>query len=150
MSATDHPLVQHVRWTEPELSAFGESLGRRLHPPALVTLSGDLGAGKTTLIRAMCRGYGVTSEVTSPTYALVHVYEGGPSEVFHLDLFRLRDASELTNIGWYDILTEQALILVEWPERAAGEFAIAVPTVRIRLAHVAGDAGSRDVEVRES
>ena len=123
------------------LSEFGESLGRALTAPHLVALSGDLGAGKTTLIQAICRGYGVRSEVTSPTFALVHVYEGARSPVFHLDLYRLRDATELTNIGWDDVLNEEAIVLVEWPERAGSR----LPTERthLHLDHVGADADIR-------
>jgi len=60
----------------------------------------------------------VRDEVTSPTYALVHVYGGAATPVFHLDLYRLTHEDELTNIGWDDILAERALVIVEWPERA--------------------------------
>ncbi len=123
------------------LIALGESVGRALVPPHLLALSGDLGAGKTTLVQAICRGYGVTAEVTSPTFAIVHVYEGGRSQVFHLDLYRLRDESELTNIGWDDILNEQAIVLVEWPERAGTR----LPQGRtdVHLEHVDRDPEAR-------
>ena len=104
--------------TEDELVRWGEELGRTAAPPLLIAVSGDLGAGKTTLIQAICRGYGVTEEVTSPTFALVHQYAAERSPVFHLDLYRLRDPGELTNLGWDDIVSERALVLVEWPERA--------------------------------
>src|SRR4029079_7008933 len=97
---------------------WGRRLGHVASAPLLVTISGELGAGKTTLVRAICQGYGVTEEVTSPTFALVHRYAAPRSPVFHLDLYRLSDPVELTNIGWDDILGEDALVLVEWPERA--------------------------------
>jgi tRNA threonylcarbamoyladenosine biosynthesis protein TsaE len=134
-----------VRVTLPALVEFGEALGRSLTPPHLVALSGDLGAGKTTLIQAICRGYGVTSDVTSPTFALVHVYNAPRSPVFHLDLYRLRDAAELTNIGWDDIMNERAIILVEWPERAG----VRLPTARthLYLDHVTGDADIRSLHL---
>lgn len=106
---------------EDELVAWGESLGAEIKPPLIITLAGDLGAGKTTLTRAICKGYGVTEDVTSPTYSIVHEYQGTHSTVFHIDLYRLESAAELINIGWDDILNEQALIIVEWPERAAGK-----------------------------
>lgn len=106
---------------EDELVAWGESLGAEIKPPLIITLAGDLGAGKTTLTRAICKGYGVTEDVTSPTYSIVHEYQGAHSTVFHIDLYRLESAAELINIGWDDILNEQALIIIEWPERAAGK-----------------------------
>src|SRR5512147_1960073 len=104
--------------TREELVAWGESLGRAATPPLIVTLAGDLGAGKTTLAQAICTGYGVTEPVTSPTYALVHRYDAPKSPVYHIDLYRLDNESQLTNIGWDDILAERALLIVEWPERA--------------------------------
>ena len=114
------PLAAHgsLARTEPELVAWGERLGRAAVAPLVVTIAGDLGAGKTTLVQAICRGYGVTDDVTSPTFALVHRYAAPRSPVYHLDLYRLRDATELTNLGWDELLSEEALVLIEWPERA--------------------------------
>ena len=127
--------------TEPELVAWGEQFGRAARPPLVVGLTGDLGAGKTTLVRAICRGYGVQDEVTSPTFALVHEYEAPLSPVFHLDLYRLERESELANVGWDDVLSSGGLVLVEWPERAGALMpADAVP---IELEHLAGDPGRR-------
>jgi tRNA threonylcarbamoyladenosine biosynthesis protein TsaE len=105
--------------TRDELQAWGEAFGRAARAPLLVTLSGDLGAGKTTLAQAICRGYGVREEVTSPTFALVHEYASPRSRVLHVDLYRLDGESGLTNIGWDEIVYDpHALVLVEWPERA--------------------------------
>jgi len=69
-----------------ELVAWGEALGHAATPPLIITLAGDLGAGKTTLAQAICAGYGVTESVTSPTFALVHRYDAPRSPVYHLDL----------------------------------------------------------------
>ena len=77
---------------ESELVEWGERFGRVASPPLVVTLTGELGAGKTTLVQAICRGYGVTEDVTSPTFALVHRYAAPRSPVFHLDLYRLEIA----------------------------------------------------------
>jgi tRNA threonylcarbamoyladenosine biosynthesis protein TsaE len=108
----------HLAVTETELTDWGERFGRAARPPLLVTLTGDLGTGKTTLARAICRGYGVPNDVTSPTYTLVHEFEAPRSRVFHLDLYRLRRPEELNGLGWDDILASEALVIVEWPERA--------------------------------
>ncbi|MEP7347052.1 MAG: tRNA (adenosine(37)-N6)-threonylcarbamoyltransferase complex ATPase subunit type 1 TsaE [Gemmatimonadaceae bacterium] len=129
------------RLSREDLIVFGETLGRSLAPPHLLALSGDLGAGKTTLVQAVCRGYGVATQVTSPTFALVHVYEGERSQVFHLDLYRLRDESELTNIGWDDIVNEEAIVLVEWPERAGAR--LPVGYTHVHLDHVDHDPDTR-------
>src|SRR2546423_7786256 len=108
----------HLAVTEDELTDWGERFGRAARPPLLVTLSGELGAGKTTLARAICRGYGVPNEVTSPTFTLVHEFLSERSPVYHLDLYRLRGPDELSSLGWDEILYSQALVLIEWPERA--------------------------------
>ena len=107
----------------------------------VVTLAGDLGAGKTTLVQAICRGYGVQEPVTSPTYALVHRYAAPRGPVYHLDLYRLESPRELENIGWDEIVHAEALVLVEWPERADGRLPAA--HVPIDLEHLPDDASRR-------
>ncbi|MGQ0713284.1 MAG: tRNA (adenosine(37)-N6)-threonylcarbamoyltransferase complex ATPase subunit type 1 TsaE [Gemmatimonadaceae bacterium] len=109
-----------VALTEPELRAWGEELGRSSRTPLVIAISGELGAGKTTLAQAISRGAGVQAVVTSPTFALVQRYDGARSPVYHLDLYRLESPRDLQNIGWDDVLREDALVLVEWPERANG------------------------------
>jgi tRNA threonylcarbamoyladenosine biosynthesis protein TsaE len=137
------PLAEHGRLavTESELISWGERFGKVASPPLLVTICGELGAGKTTLVQAICRGYGVTEDVTSPTFALVHRHTGTKSPVYHLDLYRLERPTDLTNIGWDEILAEDALVLVEWPERAGDQ----VPRnhVPISLQHLPGDPSKR-------
>ena len=108
----------HLAVDEAELVEWGERFGHLAQPPLVVTIMGELGAGKTTLAKAICRGYGVTDDVTSPTFTLVHQYAATRSPVYHLDLYRLRSPDELTNLGWDEILSQEALILVEWPEHA--------------------------------
>src|SRR5690242_21242524 len=108
----------HLALSEPELVAWGEHFGRAARPPLTVTLQGELGSGKTTLVRAICRGYGVADEVTSPTYTLVHEYTATRSPVYHIDLYRLRGEEELVNLAWDELMAADALRLIEWPERA--------------------------------
>lgn len=117
-----------------ELMRWGEALGTGLAAPSVVTLEGDLGAGKTTLAQAIARGYGVRETVTSPTFAIVHEYHAPSSPVFHLDLYRLAGPHQLANIGWDDAVSSRAILLVEWPDRAAGQLPPA--THAITLAHV--------------
>ena len=127
--------------TRDELVRWGEAFGRAARPPLVVTLAGELGAGKTTLAQAICRGFGVTDEVTSPTYALVHEYRGAVGRVYHLDLYRLKHQDELTNLGWDDLLAARdALVIVEWPERAGARLPGHVP---IDLEYVPGDDDRR-------
>ena len=120
--------------TQDELEAEGEAVGRRLAPGELVSFEGDLGAGKTTFIKAVARGLGVTRPATSPTYALVHRYQGTRGPVFHLDCFRLRTPEEAADLDWEGLLAEGDAILVEWPERA-GDW-MPAPTRRFRLSHL--------------
>ena len=108
----------HLKLTEEELRDWGEELGRSSIPPLVVTLTGELGVGKTALARAICRGYGVEEEVTSPTYALIHEYRAPRSAVFHIDLYRLDSPDQLTNLGWDEVVSSRSLVLIEWPERA--------------------------------
>ncbi len=130
---------------EAGLKRWGFEFGEASQPPLIVSLSGELGAGKTTLAKSICEGYGVTEPVTSPTYALVHRYEAARSPVYHIDLYRLDNAAQLTNIGWDDIMAERAVVIVEWPERAGDmlpeghvhidiEYLAEDPTRRILLA----------------
>jgi tRNA threonylcarbamoyladenosine biosynthesis protein TsaE len=120
--------------SQAELEAEGRSLGRSLPPGALLTFEGELGAGKTTFIKAIARGLGVAGEASSPTYALVHRYRGPRGPVFHLDCFRLRSPEEAADLDWEGLLSEGDAILVEWPERA-GEW-LPAPAMRFRLHHL--------------
>jgi tRNA threonylcarbamoyladenosine biosynthesis protein TsaE len=131
----------HLALTLPELEQWGERFGRTASPPLVVSIAGDLGAGKTTLAQAICRGYGVTEPVTSPTYAIVHEYQAPASRVYHLDLYRLERPEELGNVGWDEIVAAHALVLVEWPERAGA--LMPRDYVPIDLEHVPGDAARR-------
>ena len=106
-----------------------------------MSLSGDLGAGKTTLAQAICEGYGVSESVTSPTYALVHRYDAEKSPVYHVDLYRLDNESQLTNIGWDDLLAERAIVIIEWPERAGNR--MPDDHLHIDIEYLDGDAGRR-------
>ena len=118
-----------------ETERIGASLARDLEPGDVVTVSGELGAGKTTFVRGACRALGVTSAVTSPTYAIGNRYAGGVP-VSHLDLYRF---VELTEPDWADLepYFEDAIAFVEWPE--AGERYLSGATARVRLRLAGGE-----------
>jgi tRNA threonylcarbamoyl adenosine modification protein YjeE len=126
---------------EAELRNWGRRFGKAAHPPLVVTISGDLGSGKTTLVQAICAGYGVTDEVTSPTFAFVHEYHAPLSPVHHLDLYRLDRPDQLDEIGWDELVTARAVILIEWPERAGDR--IPPGYVSLSLQHLPDDPERR-------
>lgn len=124
------------------LEALGEELGRTLPGGSVVWLEGPLGAGKTTLSRAIGRGRGWDAAPTSPTYALVHHYSGPGGDAYHVDCYRLRHADEAADLDWATLTTVD-LLLIEWPERA-GPWAPPA-TCHVRLGH-AGEL-TRTIEV---
>ena len=116
-----------------ETRALGEKLGRRLEAGDLVTLSGELGAGKTALAQGIAAGLEVVEPVSSPTFALVHEY-AGRVPVWHLDVYRLRSLDELVDLSWQDLLAGNGVLLVEWPERIAP--ALPPERLEVLLEHV--------------
>lgn len=107
------------RSTSPqETSALGSQIAACLEPPAVVMLIGDLGVGKTTMAKGIVAGLGAApaEDVLSPTFSLVHEYEGKP-KVYHLDLYRLDTIPELETLGLEDLWDEPAVVLVEWGEK---------------------------------
>jgi tRNA threonylcarbamoyladenosine biosynthesis protein TsaE len=125
--------VRHVDLGE--LDSCAAALAARVTPPALITLTGDVGAGKTTFVQALCRSLGVVEPVTSPTFALVHEYAARDGwRIVHCDLYRLTSDAQVRELGLDDARTDpQTLVVVEWPERAGG--ALGEATVAIELAH---------------
>ena len=99
---------------------LGAKLSQAIQAPCIIFLQGDLGAGKTTLVRGFLRGRGYTGPVRSPTYTLVEPYPLVNETVYHLDLYRLVDAEELEYLGLRDMLDSANILLIEWPERGEG------------------------------
>jgi tRNA threonylcarbamoyladenosine biosynthesis protein TsaE len=98
---------------------LGREIARDLIPPKLVMLSGDLGAGKTTLIKGIAEGFNAAEEqnVTSPTFTLIHEYRGPAATVFHIDLYRIDTQRELDTLALDDLRADDAVILIEWGEK---------------------------------
>ncbi|GLR46294.1 tRNA (adenosine(37)-N6)-threonylcarbamoyltransferase complex ATPase subunit type 1 TsaE [Sphingomonas astaxanthinifaciens] len=103
--------------TEPDMAKAGAALAAAIRAGDVVTLSGPLGAGKTTLVRGLLAALGHEGEVPSPTFAIVQPYEATRVPVAHVDLYRIEDSHEIEELGLDDMLLDSAL-LVEWPERA--------------------------------
>lgn len=114
--------------------AFGRRIAEVLRAPCVVSLSGELGAGKTALVRGVLHGLGHAGAVRSPTYTLLEPYELGGMRVYHLDLYRLGDPEELEYLGLRDLLDVQSVLFVEWPERGARFLPAADLTIRIEHA----------------
>jgi len=102
-----------------ETIAFGRTLTELLAPPKLVLLRGDLGAGKTTLVKGIAGGFEAAEEedVTSPTFTLVHEYRGPRANLYHIDLYRVDTPRELETLGLDDLRSEGSVLLIEWGEK---------------------------------
>ncbi|HLX32413.1 MAG TPA: tRNA (adenosine(37)-N6)-threonylcarbamoyltransferase complex ATPase subunit type 1 TsaE [Gaiellaceae bacterium] len=126
-----------------ETEALAADLAQRLAPGDVVTVAGELGAGKTTFVRGACAALGVRERVTSPTYTIGHRYRGDGVEVSHLDLYRF---SGVSAAEWGDLepYFDDAIAFVEWPE--AGEGVLPPPRYAVRLRHA---GGGRGVEILE-
>ena len=120
-----------------ETEALAAELAARLVLGDVVTVSGELGSGKTTFVRGACVALGVRERVTSPTYTIGHRYHGERSEVSHLDLYRFQQGVSAAEWGDLEPYFDDAIAFVEWPE--AGEGVLPEPRYRVRLRH-AGDA----------
>lgn len=115
-------MIVHLSHSVAETEAFGESLARAAAPGWVIGLSGDLGAGKTALVRGFARGLGCTGRVHSPTFALLNEYEGGRLRLFHLDLYRLNSPDDVYGAGLDEYLHQPVgVALVEWIERWCGD-----------------------------
>ncbi len=117
---------------------WGREFSKRLQPPVLVLLTGDLGTGKTTLTKGIVSGLGAAHEddVTSPTFTLVHVY-GKPAKVYHADLYRIESFHDFETLGMEDMFSTPSVAILEWSERFPLQSPW--PQVRLRLEHQGGD-----------
>lgn len=128
---------------EAAMLALGAKLAERWSGGGLVYLSGDLGMGKTTLVRGLLRALGFTGRVKSPSYGLVESYPLDSLTVHHLDLYRLGHGEELAYLGLEDLFEKNSLVLVEWPEKGRGY--LPPPDWRVTIEAPAG--GGRDLRI---
>lgn len=110
-----------VSHSEEETAALAQRIAVFLRPGDTVVLTGELGAGKTVFVRGLAKGLGIDEDsVNSPSFTIVNEYPGGKLALFHFDLYRIGDTSELNEIGWYDYLGKDGIVVVEWGEKADG------------------------------
>jgi len=124
-----------------ETIGWGREFGKRLQPPVLVLLTGDLGTGKTTLTKGLVSGLGAATEndVTSPTFTLVHVYgKQAQAKVYHADLYRIESFHDFETLGLEDVFATPAVAILEWSEKFP--LPSPWPLVRIRLEHLGADS----------
>ena len=103
--------------SELETEALGEKLGQRLSPGDVVSISGELGAGKTCLVRGIARGLGSSSKVKSPSFTIINSYPGR-CPIYHFDLFRVEGYSSFEELGCYDLFGGDGVVVIEWGEKA--------------------------------
>jgi len=130
--------LEFITHSPEETIELGARLARELPHPCLVVLEGDLGSGKTTLVKGIVSGMGVArqEEVTSPSFTLVHEY-GTDRKVYHADLYRIEGAREVATLGLEDLLEQEATVIVEWGEKLIDlDFAV---QVRIRMELLEGE-----------
>ena len=108
--------MEFITHSPAETEAVGQALGKALTPGTVIAYTGDLGAGKTAFTRGLAKGLGCTDLVTSPTYTIVNEYLSGRLPLFHFDMYRLRCADDLFDIGWDDYLERGGVCAVEWSE----------------------------------
>ena len=129
-----------------ETVQLGVELAREMKPPQLVLLIGELGCGKTTLAKGLISGLGVApaADVLSPSFSLIHEYEGDP-KVYHIDLYRLDHLPEIATLGIDDLCDQQAVILIEWGEKFTGQ--LPASPVEIHVKDLEGD--EREIAVTQ-
>ena len=108
--------MEFITHSPEETERVGAALGRVIPAGTVIAYEGDLGAGKTAFTRGLARGLGCAEQVTSPTYTIVNEYLSGRCPLFHFDMYRLRSADDLWDIGWEDYLDRNGVCAVEWSE----------------------------------
>jgi len=132
--------------SEDETIREGEKLGRTLKPGSIVALFGDLGAGKTAFTRGLASGLGIVMHVSSPTFTIVNEYPGD-IPLFHFDMYRLENETELFDIGWDDYHERGGVCAVEWSEKVPGAFT--PDTIIVRLENLGENSRRIEISAQE-
>ena len=126
--------------SEEETMAVAEKLASTVGKGVVFTLKGDLGAGKTRFVKGFVKGVGSSDLVTSPTFTLLNVYEGGKCPIYHFDMYRLSSEQEAEELGfneYFDLKSLDGIVLLEWPEQVEG--LVKCPRIEIELQKLDGD-----------
>lgn len=121
-------MVTNISHSPEETEALGERWGRGARSGLVLALSGDLGAGKTRLVKGLARGLGITARVHSPTFTLVNIYGGGRLCLYHLDLYRLESPEQIASAGLEEYLNPAGVTVIEWAERWFEAAQVAMPS----------------------
>lgn len=106
--------MKYISYTTEETEEFAAKLAKTLSGGEIITLDGDLGAGKTAFVRGLAKGLGITDRVSSPTFTIVNEYRNGKIPLFHFDVYRISSSDEMYDIGWDDYISQNAVVVVEW------------------------------------
>ena len=124
----------------------GMEIAKHLHEKSVLALYGDLGSGKTQLVKGICKGLNVTQTVNSPTFIIVNEYNSARLPViYHFDLYRMKTQDEVIEMGFKDYLNNGSLVLIEWPEHV--EDILPQDTIKVHLAHTGEDENSRWIKL---
>ena len=126
-------LLEVEKYELDELTAVAEKLAGVLPEKGVLAVNGEMGVGKTTLVKDLCKVLGVEDEVSSPTFGLVNVYKAEERKINHVDLYRLKNAEEAETAGVFELFYSDALTIVEWPERIADELPEELMLLKIDL-----------------
>jgi tRNA threonylcarbamoyladenosine biosynthesis protein TsaE len=129
-----------------ETRAFGKEFAKKLSGGNVVSLYGDLGSGKTQIVKGICLGLGVTQTVNSPTFIIVNEYSSEQfPEIFHFDLYRMKTQDEILNMGFLEYLDSRSVVLIEWPEHV--EDILPEGTIKIHISHTVEDENTRWIKL---
>ncbi|HUL43134.1 MAG TPA: tRNA (adenosine(37)-N6)-threonylcarbamoyltransferase complex ATPase subunit type 1 TsaE [Bacteroidota bacterium] len=135
-------MPSYLTYSVEETLRVGREFSKRLHPGSTVALYGDLGTGKTHLIKGICGGLGVHEHVASPTFTIVNEYVHGDVKVCHIDCYRLKSEKELVDVGFEEYISRRNIVLIEWADRVQS----LLPPVRFDI-HLSFGTDSRTREI---
>lgn len=143
-----HDFAIHTKSADETIS-FGKEFASKLSGGSIVSLYGDLGSGKTQVVKGICLGLGVTQTVNSPTFIIVNEYSSGRfPKIYHFDLYRMKTQAEILDMGFHEYVDGDSIVLIEWPERI--EDILPAGTVKIHISHTVEEVNSRWIKLEIS